>query len=177
MSELPQVIWHVYFAGPWTSGVQVVGAKWRREVPPSRRLTAREQALPWAYSSVPARWRRVNQATFVVGILAAAGAFSKTVNAGFCRLGPKLVIAVLLVKKPPITGGPGMPVNAIEPHPRARNAAENRPDAIAGVRLSDQFLQSQRSKYFPSSRPSRRSKRGQHPSRIRHRSIPRIAIA
>ena len=54
MSELPQVIWHVYLAGPWTSGVHVVGAKWRREVPPSRRLTAREQALPWAYSSVPA---------------------------------------------------------------------------------------------------------------------------
>ena len=169
MSELPQVIWHVYLAGPWTSGVHVVGANWRREVPPSRRLTAREQALPWAYSSVPARWRRVNQAALAVGILAAAGACSKTVNAGSCRLGHKLVTAARFVKQPRSDGGPGMPVNAIEPRPGARNAAENRPDAIAGVRLSDQFLQNQRSKYFPSSRPSRRSKRRQHPSRIRHR--------
>jgi hypothetical protein len=134
MSELPQVIWHVHFAGPWTSGVHVVGAKRRREAPPSRRLTAREQALPWAYSSVPARWRRVNQAAFIVGILAAAGAFSKAVNAGSCHLGHRLVTATRLVKLPRSDGGPGMPVNAIEPHPRARNAAENRPDAIAGAR-------------------------------------------
>ena len=69
-----QVSWHVSAAGAWTSGVHVVGAKWRREVPPSRRLTAREQALPWAYLSVPARWRRVNQAALAVGTLAAAGA-------------------------------------------------------------------------------------------------------
>ena len=86
--------------GAWTSGVHVVGAKWRREVPPSRRLTAREQSLPWAILSFPAHCRRVNQPALAVGTLAAAGACSKIVNAGSCPLGPKLVIAARLVKKP-----------------------------------------------------------------------------
>ena len=133
LCELLQVIWHVSAAGSWTSGVHVVGAKWRREVPPSRRLTARELTLPWAHLSVPARWRRVNQAVFAVGTLAVAGASLKIANAGSCPPGPKLVIAALLVEKPRSAGGPGMPVKLIEPPPKARNAAENRPDAIASV--------------------------------------------
>ena len=49
-----QVSWHVSDAEAWTSGVHVVGAKWRREVPPPRRLTARELVLPWAHLSFPA---------------------------------------------------------------------------------------------------------------------------
>ena len=87
-------------AGSGTSGVHVVGAKWRREVPPSRRLTTREQVLPWAVSSVLARWCRVNRAAFAVGTLAVAGACSKAANAGSCHRGPKLVIAARPVKTP-----------------------------------------------------------------------------
>ena len=87
--------------------------------------------------SVPARWRQVNQAAFAVGTLAVADACSKTANAGSCQLGPKLVIAALLVEKPRSTGGPGMPVKLIEPPSKARNAAENRLDAI--VSGSDQL--------------------------------------
>ena len=49
-----QVSWHVSDAEACTSGVHVVGAKWRREVPPPRRLTARELVLPWAHLSFPA---------------------------------------------------------------------------------------------------------------------------
>ena len=150
-----QLSWHVSAAGAWTSGVHVVGAKWRREVPPSRRLTAREQALPWAYLSVPARWRRVNQAAFAVGTLAVAGASLKTANAGSCHLGPKLVIAARLVKKLRRTGGPGMPVKLIEPPSKARNAGENRPNAIASVSGSERLLPSPCPKHHPSSRPCR----------------------
>jgi hypothetical protein len=175
MSELPQVIWHVYFAGPWTSGVQVVGAKWRREVPPSRRLTARELTLPWAHLSVPARWRRVNQAAFAVGTLAVADACLKIANAGSCPLGPKLVIAARLVKKPRSTGGPGMPVKLIEPPSKARNAAENSPDAIASVHGSDPLLPSRRPQHLSSSRLCRRSKTRPRP--IRYRLSPQASRA
>jgi hypothetical protein len=139
----------------WTSGVHVVGAKWRREVPPSRRLTAREQALPWAILSVPARWRQVNQAALAGGTLAVAGAYSKTANAGSCRLGPRLVIVVRLVEKPRSTGGPGMLAKLIEPPSEAKNAAENRPDAIASARSIDPLLASRRPKRLPSNRPCR----------------------
>ena len=124
-------------------------------MPPSRRVTTREQVLPWALLSVPARWCRVNQAAFAVGTLAVAGAYSKTANAGSCHLGPKLVIAARLVKELRIAGGPGMPANAIEPASKARNAAENRPDAIASVRSSDQLLPGRRPQHLPSSRLSR----------------------
>ncbi len=85
----------------------------------------------------PRAWCRVNPVAFVVGILAVASASLKIADTGSCRRGPKLVIAVRPVKKPRIAGGPGMPVNAIEPASKARNAAENRPDAIASVRSSN----------------------------------------
>ena len=52
-------------------GLDGVGAKWRREVPPPRRLTAREQYLPWAVLSFPSRCRRVNHSAPAVGTLAA----------------------------------------------------------------------------------------------------------
>src|SRR5580658_690477 len=102
-----QVSWHVSDAEACTSGVHVGGAKWRREVPPPRRLTARELVLPWAHLSFPARWRRVNQAAVAVGTLAVVGACLKIANAGSCRLGPKLVTVARLVEKPPGIGGPG----------------------------------------------------------------------
>lgn len=148
--EILQVSWHVSAAGAWTSGVHVVGAKWRREVPPSRRLTARELVLPWAHSSVPARWRQVNQRLVAVGTLAVVGAYLKAANAGSCHPGPKLVIAALLVEKRRSSGGPGMPVKLIEPPSKASNAAENRLDAIASG--SDRLLPSRRPQHFPSSR-------------------------
>ena len=149
---MPQVSWHVSDAGTWTNGVHVGGAKWRREVPPSRRLTARELDLPWAHLSFPARWRRVNQAAAVVGILAVAGACLKIANAGSCRLGPKLVIAARLVEKPPGIGGPGTPARLTELPSKARNAAENRPDVVASGNGSDQLLPSRQPQHFPSSR-------------------------
>ena len=90
--------------------------------------------------SVPARQGRVNQIAFAVGILAVADACSKIANAGSWPLGPKLVIAVRLVEKPPSSGDPGMPVKLIEPPFKARNAVENRPDAVASVHGSDQLL-------------------------------------
>ena len=124
-------------------------------MPPSRRLTARERTLPWAILSVPARERRVNLAIFAVGTLAVAGACLKTANAGSYRPGPKLVIAALLVEKPRSTGGPGMPVKLIEPPSKAKNTAENRPDAIASVHSSDQLLPSRRLQHLLSSRLSR----------------------
>jgi hypothetical protein len=43
-----------------------------------------------------------------------------------------------------------MPVKLIEPPPKARNAAENKPDAIASG--SDLLLPSRRPQQFPSSR-------------------------
>ena len=92
----------------------------------------------------PRAWRRVNQAAFAVGTLAVAGAYLKIANAGSYRRGPKLVIAALLVEKPRSTGDPGMPVKLIEPPSEARNAAENRPDAIASVCSSDQLWPSRR---------------------------------
>ncbi len=156
MCELLQVIWHVYVAGPWTSGVHVVGAEWRREVPPSRRLTARELTLPWAYLSVIVRWRRVNQVIFA-GTLAVADASLKVANVGFCPLGLKLVIAAMLVEKPRSVGGPGTPVKLTGPPTEARNVAENRLDAIVSaiVSGSDQLLPSRPTQHFPASRVCR----------------------
>ena len=53
---------HSLMRAAWlpTTARQVVGAMWRREVPPSRRLTAREQSLPWAMLSFPSHRLRVN---------------------------------------------------------------------------------------------------------------------
>jgi hypothetical protein len=173
--EVLQVSWHVSNAGAWTSGVHVVGAKWRREVPPARRLTARELALPWAHLSVSARWRRVNQAAFAVGILAVAGAFLKIANAGSCRLGPKLVTAARLVGKPPGIGGPGTPARLTELPFKARNAADNRPDVVASGNGGNQLLPSRRPQHFPSSRLRRWSK--PRPRPIRYRLSPRARRA
>ena len=103
----------------------------------------------------PRAWYRVNQAAFAVGTLAVAGAYLKIVNAGSCRLGPKLVTAARLAKKQRRTGGAGMPVNVTGPPSKVRNDAESRPDAIASVRGSDPLLPSRRPKYLPSSRPLR----------------------
>jgi hypothetical protein len=172
--EMLQVSWHVSDAEACTSGVHVGGAKWRREVPPPRRLTARELTLPWACFSVAVRWRRVNQVIFA-GTLAVAGACLKIANAGSCRPGPKLVIAALLVEKPPVAGGPGTPVKLIEPPPKARNAAENRPDAIASGSGSDQLLPSRRPQQLPSSPSCRRSK--PRPRPIRYRLSPQAPRA
>jgi hypothetical protein len=111
--------------------------------------------LPWAISSVPARWRRVNQAALAVGTLAVAGACLKIANAGFCPPGPKLAIAVLLVEEPRIGGGPGMPVKLIELPTKARNAVANRPDAVASVNGSEPLLRNRRPQHLPSSRRCR----------------------
>ena len=51
--EMLQVSSHVSAAEAWTSGVHVVRASWRREVPPSRRLTARERTSRGPYQVSP----------------------------------------------------------------------------------------------------------------------------
>ena len=99
---------------------------------------------PVGHSQFPRALCRVNRAALAVGTLAAAGACSKVANAGSCHPGPKLVIAARLVKKLRVAGGAGMPVNASRLPPTARNAAENRPDAIGAVSGSDQLLPSRR---------------------------------
>ena len=81
------------------TALSIIGAKWRREVPPSRRLTAREQSLPWAILSFPAHCCRVNRPYLAVGTPAVTAVCSKVVKAGSCRAGPRLVIAARLVKK------------------------------------------------------------------------------
>jgi hypothetical protein len=48
-----------------------------------------------------------------------------------------------------------MPVKLIEPPSKAKNTAENRPDAIASVHSSDQLLPSRRLQHLLSSRLSR----------------------
>jgi hypothetical protein len=114
-----------------TTARQVVGAKWRREVPPPRRLTAREQYLPWAIFSFPWHPLRVNH--LAAHILAAGAACSRAVSAGSCPNGPRLGTVVWPANTPLGDGGAGMPVNATgRPH-RAKNAVATRPDAIAAA--------------------------------------------
>ena len=118
-------------------GLSAVGAKWRREVPPPRRLTVREQSLPWASFSLAAPPRRVNRPPWrappAAGTPAAGGACSRAVNAGSCRDSPRRVTAAPPVKPPPAAGGAGVPRNATGPPPTANNAAATRPDGTAAV--------------------------------------------
>ena len=102
------------------SALSIVGAKWRREVPPSRRLTAREQSLPWAILSFPAHCCRVNRPDFAAGTPAATAVCSKDVKTGSCRAGPRLVIAARLVKKLREAGAAGTPVSASRLPPTAK---------------------------------------------------------
>src|SRR4051812_33818832 len=93
-----------------TTARQIIGAKWRREVPPPRRLTAREQDLPWATLSFPWHPPRVNY--HAAGILAAGAACSRAVNAGSCPNVPRLGTVARPANTPLGNGGAGMPVNA-----------------------------------------------------------------
>ena len=109
-----QVTWNVICRSVADDGSIVVGAKWRREVPPSRRLTAREQSLPWAILSFPAHRCRVNRPDLGVGTPAATVACSKAAKTGSCRAGPRPVTAARPVRKPHAAGAAGFPANAIE---------------------------------------------------------------
>ena len=129
----------------------VIGAKWRREVPPSRRLTAREQSLPWAILSFPAHCCRVNRPNLAVGTQAAAVACSRVVKTGSCRAGLRLVIAAQLVNKLLAAGAAGIPVSASGLPSTARNSVEIRPDAIETASDSNHLLPSQRPKVMTSS--------------------------
>ena len=136
-------------------------------------VITRELTLPWAHLSFPVRWRpgQSDSCSACWYLLLSRMPASATANAGSCPLGPKLVIiAALLVEKPPSTGGPGMLVKLIEPLFKARNAAENRPDAVARVNGSNQLLPSQRRQHVSSSRLCRRSKT--RPPLIRYRNFP-----
>ena len=86
-------------AGSPTTGLDGVGAKWRREVPPSRRLTAREQYLPWAVSQSPLALVAGSTTRLPpLAPLLLAGACSRAVNAGSCPTGPRHVTAARLPK-------------------------------------------------------------------------------
>lgn len=118
-------------AGSPTPGLDGGGAKWRREVPPPRRLTAREQYLPWAVLSFPSRCRRVNHSAPAAGTLALTVACSRAVNAGSCPTSHRHVTVARTAKKPHDAGDVGMPVNATEPPPTASNIVAISPGVIA----------------------------------------------
>ena len=139
-----QLIWDVRAAQLPMSALSIVGAKWRREVPPSRRLTAREQSLPWAILSFPAHCCRVNRPDLAVGTPAATAVCSKVVNAGSCRAVPRPAIAARLVKELHVAGAAGFPANASRPPTTAKNSGENRPDAIEAVSGNDHLLLNRR---------------------------------
>ena len=122
--------------GSPTPGLDVGGAKWRREVPPPRRLTAREQSLPWAVLSFPSRCRRVNYSAPAAGTLALAVACSRAVNAGSCPTSHRHVTVARTAKKPHDAGDAGMPVNATGVpapsvrKPTVRQADKGRPHPV-----------------------------------------------
>ena len=139
-----QLIWDVRAAQLPMTALSIVGAKWRREVPPSRRLTAREQSLPWAILSFPAHRCRVNRPDLAVGTPAATVVCSKVVKTGSCRTDPRPVIAARLVKKLHVAGAAGFPANASRLLTTAKNSVEIRPDAIESVSGSDHLLLNRR---------------------------------
>ena len=147
-----QLIWDVRAAQLPMPALPIVGAKWRREVPPSRRLTAREQSLPWAILSFPAHCYRVNRPDFAAGTPAANAVCSKDVKTGSCRAGPRLVIAARLVKKLREAGAAGTPVSASRLPPTARSAVEIKPDGIESVSGSDCLLPNRRGQTMTSRR-------------------------
>ena len=155
-----------------TTAVQTVGAKGRREVPPSRRRTAREQDLPWAVSSLPAPCGRVNLPTRTVGTPIAAAACSRGASAGSGRAGLKPVTVAPPARTPHGGGAAGGPVNAIATPPTANNAAVTSPDAIVIGGASDRTLPR---RTLPSLTPRRRqrpSKPSRRPPRIDRQSDP-----
>jgi hypothetical protein len=138
------VSWNVIAGRLPMTVLSIVGAKWRREVPPSRRLTAREQFLPWAIPSFPAHSRQVNLLDLAVGTPTATVVCSRVVKSGSCRTDPRPVIAAPLVKKLHVTGAAGSPANASRLLPTARNSGERRPDAIESVSGNDHLLLNRR---------------------------------
>jgi len=146
-----QLIWDVRAAQLPMTALSIVGAKWRREVPPSRRLTAREQSLPWAILSFPAHCCRVNRPDLAVGTPAATAVCSKVVKSGSCRAGPRLVIAARLVRKLHDAGAAGIPASASGLPPTARSSVEIKPDAIESVSGSDRLSPCRRRQTMTSS--------------------------
>ena len=138
-----QVGWSVIAAHSPMTAFSIVGAKWRREVPPSRRLTAREQSLPWAILSFHAHHCRVNHPGRV-GTPTATVACSKVVKTGFYRAGPRRVIAARPVRKPHAAGAAGFPASALRRLPTARNSGESRCGAIESVSSNDHLLLNRR---------------------------------
>ena len=127
------------------SALSIVGAKWRREVPPSRRLTAREQSLPWAILSFPAhslsgqpprsrRWHPGCHRCLLKGCEALVPAVPT----------PGPLLQPGLPKSCTYAGAAGMPANATRPPPTAKNSGESRPDAIAAVSGNDHLLLNRR---------------------------------
>src|SRR5207244_4484112 len=144
---------------------------------PSRRLTVREQFLPWARLSLSSRPPRVNRPARAVGTPAAAVASSKGVNAGSCPNGPRHGTVARPADTPLDAGDAGMPANATGPPPTANNAAATRPDAIAVGGNSAQLALSGRL-HLPKSRPSPRwSRPSHHPRPTRASRPPRPARA
>jgi hypothetical protein len=146
-------------------------------VRPSRRLTAREQSLPWAMPSLSSRPPRVNRPALAVGTPAAAVACSKDVNAGSCPNGPRRGTVARPANTPLGAGDAGMPVNATGPPPTANNAGANRPDAIAVVGNSARLALSRRL-HLPNPSPSPPwSSPSPLPRPIRRSRLPRPARA
>ncbi len=113
-----------------TPACEVCGAKWRRRVPPPRRLTTRESTLPWAIFSFPWCFPRVNHPTLSLGIRARGSASSRVVSGGFFHVISRIATAAPSAGSPHDAGGAGMPLNVTGLPLTVSNAAANRHDAI-----------------------------------------------
>src|SRR5438552_1189602 len=107
--------------------------KWGQEVRPSRRLTAREQFLPWAVPSFPARCRRVNHLDPhpALGLSPLASLLPSLSAQRVPTLvpapqAPRHATEARPAKTPHDAGAAGWPVNATGPPPTVNNAAETR---------------------------------------------------
>ena len=125
-----QVRCDVRAVGLSTPDCEVIGAKWRRRVPPPRRLTTRESTLPWAILSFPWCFPRVNHPTLSLGIRARGIASSRVVNGGFFHVISRIATAAPSAGSLHDAGVAGMPLDAIELPLTVSNAVANRHNAI-----------------------------------------------
>ena len=172
MSE-SQVSWHVTCRWVINARRHVIGAKWRREVPPSRRLTAREQSsrgpFPVSPRVVPGqpsgsrRWHPVLPPVPAQRLRTLVPATSS----------PRLVTAAPMPRMPPTLATLACQSTLPSHHATARNAAENKPDAIASVCGNDPLSPSRlsapadRTGLLRWSRPIPSHRRPTAPSRLR----------
>lgn len=99
-----------------------------------RDLTTREQALPWAQSSLVYSPGPVKDAPWAgVSRTAAGAACSRAATAGSARGIPRPVTVAASASKPPGAGGAGVPPNAIAPATTVSSSAGSKADATGSA--------------------------------------------